>query len=414
METERPVPFAFGDFRAASPAAPLRSAPARAAVVIKTECLVRRVLALLTLSLAGAAAAAEAPEGMVLVPGGEFVMGSDDGNWDEQPAHRVNLSAFYIDRCEVTNAQFAEFVRQSESYETIEGCWFRDCAAGCLDLIRHYRKRYATTLADISASGVKDEQQRRSRSRDAARWNAAIQSLRQMLGESDSFPGRVPVEQIASRPTVRKRVESQAACPVRNVSWRDAQAYARWAGKRLPTEAEWEKAARGTDGRMYPWGDQWSNDRCRCGLQPRQAAVFNPYQADPKTNARQDDQSGPAPVANYPDGASPYGCLDMAGNVWEWTADWYGEQYYAQSKDAVDPAGPEGLANGQLPQPYSDSAKLRTAEQGRESKTRKVIRGGGWSGPPNRSPFDTRATRRLWSNPSYWHPDVGFRCAKDV
>ena len=121
-------------------------------------------------------------------------------------------------------------------------------------------------------------------------------------------------------------------------------------------------------------------------------------------------------VGSFPDGASSYGCRDMAGNVWEWVSDWYGEDYYASSsREAVDPQGPKGLPDGRLPTPSDTVDLLRTTEQGRESDTRKVIRGGSWSGPlEGHAEFNSRCTRRLWSNPSYWHPDIGFRCAKDV
>ena len=95
-------------------------------------------------------------------------------------------------------------------------------------------------------------------------------------------------------------------------------------------------------------------------------------------------------------------------------ADWYGEYYYAESQDAKAPQGPDGLAEGQLPRPYSDSELLRTPGQGREANTRKVLRGGGWSAPSRLASFETRTTRRFWSNPNYWHTDVGFRCAQDV
>jgi formylglycine-generating enzyme required for sulfatase activity len=350
---------------------------------------------------------------MVLVPGGEFVMGTEDGHFDERPAHRVRLSAFYLDRCEVTNTEFAKFVRETEGYTAVEGPWFRDCAEGCWDLIGHYQSLYGTSFEKFSVSAAASPEERRRRQADAARWYAALRALRQMLGEEDDLPGEVPVSEASARPAVQASVKSQAVYPVRHVTWRDAQAYARWAGKRLPTEAEWEKAARGADGRLYPWGNTWSADRCRTGLMPFQARVFNPFGPASSSEPAKQSQSGPAPVGTYPLGASPNGCLDMAGNVWEWTADWYGEQYYGESQDA-DPTGPAGLPDGRLPRPHSDTALLRTPEQGRETATRKVLRGGGWSGPPDRSGFDCRTMRRMWSNPSAWHPDVGFRCAADV
>jgi len=295
------------------------------------------------------------PDGMVYVPAGEFKMGSNDGNADEAPAHRVHVSAYYIDQHEVTNGQFAEFVRESGTFDEIEGPWFRYYAPGCEDLIAHYQDRYG----DKTPEG-----------RDAARLRAAAAAL-QAVPEGD-----------------------HSQFPVRGVAWRDAVAYAKWAGKRLPTEAEWEKAARGPKEWLYPWGLEWNAKLCRAGLVP---------------------EAGPVDVGSFLDGASGYGCLDMAGNVWEWVSDWYGESYYASSKDAVDPQGPTGLPDGRLPGPSEESALIRSAQQGRESDTRKVVRGGGYGGPlEGRARFDTRCTRRLWSNPSYWHPDVGFRCAMDA
>ncbi|MBM3496659.1 MAG: hypothetical protein FJX72_20420, partial [Armatimonadetes bacterium] len=113
--------------------------------------------------------------------------------------------------------------------------------------------------------------------------------------------------------------------PIVNVSWHDAKAYAAWAGVQLPTEAQWEKAARGTDGREYPWGSTFDSSKAVCSVRPR-------------------DENSTAPVGSIPAGASPYGCLDMAGNVWEWCADWYDGGYYRKAPNR----NPTGPASGTL------------------------------------------------------------------
>jgi len=150
--------------------------------------------------------------------------------------------------------------------------------------------------------------------------------------------------------------------PVTDVSWDQASVYAQWVGGSLPTEAQWEKAARGTDLRAYPWGDQ----------EPTVSLL----------NFEGSGIGGTSAVGSYPIGASPYGALDMAGNVWEWVADWYDGSYYS-----VSPVeNPKGPATGE----------------------RRVLRGGSWYN----NDFDVRSANRLNFDPDRWNLVIGFRCVR--
>ena len=272
---------------------------------------------------------------MVLVPAGEFSMGSDADEIDrllpgwpnevikpyepEIPRHRVSLDAFYIDKYEVTNARFQQFVQATGH----------------------------RTQAEREGSG----------------YVYTGQEWEQVNGANWRAP-RGPGSSIAS-------LEQH---PVVQVSQEDAKAYCAWAGKRLPAEAEWEKAARGTDGRIYPWGNQFDGRRANfCDANCETTWKDNPVN---------DGYCYTAPVGSYEGGKSPYGAYDMAGNVWEWVADWFDASYYRNST-ARNPQGP---ASGSLAVP----------------------RGGGWDG----GEFDVRAPNRNGYVPADRRGNIGFRCAK--
>jgi formylglycine-generating enzyme required for sulfatase activity len=235
---------------------------------------------------------------MVYVPAGEFLMGSEDANADndEAPEHTVYLDAYWIYKHEVTNEQYAKFLNEMGNQSEGGATW--------LDA--------SDEDANIHEHG--------------GQWTA------------DS---------------------GYADHPVVEVTWYGAQAYCEWVGGRLPTEAEWEKAARGEDGNTYPWGEASPN----CDL-----AQYSGCSGDAIT------------VGSLPAGASEYGALDMAGNVWEWVADWYDADYYKNSP-TQNPTGPA-------------------------SGTTRVLRGGSWFSYER----VLRASLRLRSSPVGSNLNLGFRC----
>ncbi|WP_447972773.1 formylglycine-generating enzyme family protein [Nitrospira sp. Kam-Ns4a] len=228
---------------------------------------------------------------MVLIPGGEFVMGSPDGEGldNEQPEHKVWVDAFYLDKYEVTNGRYEKFME--ETGHAMPKFWEQ------LDLTVH------------------------------------------------------------------------SELPVIGVSWQDAKAYCEWAEKRLPTEAEWEYAARGTDHRRYPWGNAAPND---------QLANYGKKWSHKFYNDRLE------PVTSHEAGKSPFGIYNMAGNVFEWVADWYEIKYYRRSPER----NPTGPSEGEL----------------------KVMRGGSW----NFASEYLRTTSRMQMKPIEREADLGIRCARNV
>ncbi|MDB6112500.1 MAG: hypothetical protein JWR69_4250 [Pedosphaera sp.] len=240
--------------------------------------------------------------GMVWVPGGTFWMGAEDGRPDETPVHKVTVDGFWIDTTEVSNQQFEKFV-QATSYVTVaerkpDPKDFPDAKPELLvpGSVVFSPPTNAVPLTDVSA------------------WWEYVPGANWQHPEG-------PDSSIAGREKY----------PVVHVSWEDAVAYVKWAGKRLPTEAEWEYAARGgREKQPYVWGKE---------LVPNGKWQANIWQGQfPNENTGTDGFKGTAPVASFaPNG---YGLYDMAGNVWEWCADWYRPDYYAQSP-AKNPAGPD-------------------------------------------------------------------------
>jgi sulfatase modifying factor 1 len=232
---------------------------------------------------------------MVAIPHGSFAMGNDD-RWvypgdGEGPVHRVEVSTFQIAPTTVSNAQYAEFV---------------DATGHVTDA-----HRYGWSFV---FSGFLPDDFEPTRAVATAPW------WRQVYGADWAHPEGP-----------QSNVDDRADHPVVHVSWRDADVYCRWRGVRLPTEAEWEYAARGgLDGAVFPWGDD---------LLPDVGHRMNVWQGTfPTVNTIDDGYPGTAPVDAFaPNG---YGLYNMTGNVWEWCADWYDRGYYARSP-ATDPTGPE-------------------------------------------------------------------------
>ncbi len=181
--------------------------------------------------------------------------------------------------------------------------------------------------------------------------------------------------------------KDQTNLPVVLVTWDDAGAYAAWAGGALPTEAQWEWSARGAEGRLYPWGNQWDRERCNGAEYWAKAPLkdggsWGTWFLGLEGSGLSQVLEHLRPVGSFPGGASWCGALDMAGNVWQWCADWYDEGYYARSP-GDDPPGP---ARG----------------------TKRLLRGGSW----NNGPEECRSAKRHRQTPGAMASNCGFRCAR--
>jgi formylglycine-generating enzyme required for sulfatase activity len=256
------------------------------------------------------------PVKMVDIPAGTYTMGSDDGAEDEHPAHAVTLAAFKMDETEVTNAQFAAFVKAT-GYVTIAE-----------------RQPNAASYPGADPAMLKP--------------GSAVFKLTKVDPQRFT-PGSVPPwwEYVVGAnwrhpegpgSDLRNRMNH----PVVHIAWQDAAAYAKWAGKRLPTEAQWEYAARGgLEKNTYCWGNE-----------PQGAGGVwraNTFQGTfPELDEGRDGAIGTAPVKKYP--PNRYQLYDMSGNVWEWCADWYQADYYAHSPRENPPGPASGDLEGSQPQ----------------------------------------------------------------
>lgn len=283
---------------------------------------------------------------MVRIPPGYFIMGSnklDDAGLsqefgtktplyqNEHPERRVHLAAYLIDTYEVSNRAYLDFVRATGG--KVPTSWLLN--------------GYVISGAEL--------------------WASDIDRLRQLAQQVFALDVNVSaLNKPMLTALIEERQRSYDDLPVTEVNWQAARDYCHWRGARLPSEAEWEKAARGIDGREFPWGEEWDEAKLNSG-------------------SGGGWETGVAPVGSYREGRSPFKLHDMAGNVMEWVEDWY---------DAYPGSG---------------------VQDDRFGQTFKVVRGGGWGGFGHYTvSYFYRAASRFHLKPGAAFDDLGFRCAKSI
>lgn len=302
---------------------------------------------------------------MVYIPGGEFLMGATDteGRPDEYPQHKVKLSAFWMDVTEVTNASFAKFIKATGYVTTAER---KPNWEELKKQLPEGTPRPPDSVL-VASSLIFSPPKKVANLNDASQWWAWKQGAdwKHPAGPNSSIKGKDNY-------------------PVIHISWDDAQAYCKWAGKRLPTEAEWEYASRGgLKNAKYPWG----NEALEKG-----GPKANTWQGSfPVQNTSADGYGGLAPVKSF--AANGYGLYDMAGNVWEWCSDWYRPDFYESQKTLSE--NPLGPANSYDPM--------------EPSVPKKVVRGGSFMCNASYCK-GYRVTSRMKTSTDTSLGHTGFRC----
>lgn len=313
------------------------------------------------------------PKGMMWIPGGEFLMGSDDrlARSNERPAHKVRVHGFWMDRTDVTNAQFDAFIQATGYVTTAERA--PDWETLKTQLPPGASKPADDVLVPGAIVFVGTDQQ--VNLNDYTQWWRYVPGAnwRHPQGPGSSINGK----------------EDH---PVVQVSYMDAQAYAHWVGKRLPTEAEWEFAARGgLEQATYAWGDEFS---------PRGQKMANVWEGSsepfPVVSAKSDGLAGTSRVCTFP--RNGYALCDMTGNVWQWVSDWYRADAFTQAARGDTPTDPQGPADSYDP----DESGVP------ENVSKRVIRGGSFLCSASYC-LGYRTSARRGSDPYSSMSHTGFR-----